>query len=330
MTDESWIGVSQSSGPGPEGAAVETWRAASVEGSFSSQASKRPVVWSVARRSGPAAAIALVICLSWSVTSRANPLAGLVKKIFHPPEVEMREAYPPRPDGPSVDHSIYDALLADHVREGGWVDYRGLERDRSRLDAYREVLAAAPFDELGRNEKLALLMNAYNAFTLELILDHGRPASIRDIPAGERWEAVRWQIGPHTWSLDQIEHRQIRPKFVEPRIHFALVCAAVGCPPLRREAYQADRVNEQLADQTKFVHAHESWLEMLKSQDRIRLTRYYDWYDDDFAQVAGSVLEYAARHSPALRDRLSEPGRPEIEWIEYDWALNGIENRRPR
>ncbi len=276
------------------------------------------------------AAVAVLICASWSGLSLANPLVGLVKELFHPPEVEMKEAYPARPDGPSVDHSIYDELLSNHVREGGWVDYEGFARDRSRLDAYREVLAAAPFEELGRNQKLALLMNAYNAFTLELILDHGRPASIRDIPSGNRWKAERWQIGSHTWSLDQIEHQQIRPKFVEPRIHFALVCAAVSCPPLRREAYQADRLEDQLEDQTKFVHAHDSWLDMLESRDRIRLTRYYDWYDGDFVQVAGSVLEYAARHSPELRDRLNEPGRPEIEWIEYDWTLNSIENQMPR
>jgi len=276
------------------------------------------------------AAVVVALCASWSRPSLADPLVELVKELFHPPEVEMKEAYSSRPEGPAVDHSIYDELLKTHVREAGWVDYAGLERDRSRLDAYRKVLATAPFEELGRDEKLALLMNAYNAFTLELILDHGRPGSIRDIPSDQRWEAERWQIGAHTWSLDQIEHRQIRPKFVEPRIHFALVCAAVGCPPLRREAYQADRLEAQLADQTQFVHSHESWLEILESQDRIRLTRYYDWYHGDFAQVAGSVLEYAARHSPELRDRLKEPGRPEIEWIEYDWSLNDIANREPR
>lgn len=265
-----------------------------------------------------------------SSVARGDSLLGWVKQLFHPPEVEMKEAYEPRPDGPSFDHSIYGELLEEHVLEGGWVDYEALALDRALLAKYLEALADAPFDELGRNEKLALLMNAYNAFTLELILDHGRPASIRDIPADQRWKAERWQIGRHTWSLHQIEHEQIRPKFVEPRIHFTLVCAAVGCAPLRREAYQADRLEEQFEDQAKFVHAHESWLELLESEDRVRLTRYYDWYDGDFEQVAGSVLGYAARYSPALRKRLKEPGLPEIGWIEYDWALNSVENRQPR
>jgi hypothetical protein len=96
---------------------------------------------------------------------------------------------------------------------------------------------------MGRNEKLALLINAYNAFTLKLIVERLPVQSILDIPAAERWDAVRWKVGGQVWSLKQIEHEQIRPKFTEPRVHFALVCAAVGCPPLRNEAYDASRLD---------------------------------------------------------------------------------------
>ena len=94
------------------------------------------------------------------------------------------------------------------------------------------------FADLGRSEKLALLINAYNACTLRLILDHwndGQLASIKDIPRDNRWEDQRWQIGKRRLSLNQIEHEEIRGRFAEPRIHFALVCAAKGCPPLRAE-----------------------------------------------------------------------------------------------
>lgn len=103
-----------------------------------------------------------------------------------------------------------------------------------------------------------------NAYTIQLILDHYPLASIQDIPGDQRWDAVRWRVGPHTWSLNQIDHEQIRPKCAEPRIHFALVCAAVGCPPLRNEAYTAARLEEQLAGQSAYVHSHPRWFALLR------------------------------------------------------------------
>jgi hypothetical protein len=260
----------------------------------------------------------------------SNPLRDWLGELFEPPAVEMREVYERRPDGPTFDHSGLDALLRAHVRAGGWVDYAGLSRDRSRLQAYLDALAAADFEALGRDEKLALLLNAYNAFTLELILDHDRPDSIRDIPRAERWQAERWRVGGRVFSLGQLEHEEIRPKFREPRIHFALVCAAVGCPPLRREAYRGQAIEAQLEDQAREVHDHEAWLAWSTSGKRVRLTEIYDWYEGDFEQVAGSVLEFAARYAPRLRRRLVEGDRPRIEWIDYDWRLNSVANREPR
>ena len=131
--------------------------------------------------------------------------------------------------------------MKKHVREGGWVDDESLRAEQADLKRYIEAIGAAPFEKLGRDQKLALLLNAYNAFTLELVLEHYPLDSIKDIPSDRRWSDERWKVGGHTWSLEQIEHEQIRPKFVEPRVHFALVCAAIGCPPLRSEAYAADR-----------------------------------------------------------------------------------------
>jgi hypothetical protein len=213
-------------------------------------------------------------------------------------------------------------LLAEHVREGGWVDYDGLRRDEEELDAYVRSLADAPFDSLGRDEKLALLLDAYNAFTLRLVLDHEPLASIRDIPEEQRWKAVRWRVGPYTWSLDHIEHVEIRPKFREPRVHFALVCAAAGCPPLRREAYTGERIEEQLEEQAIAVHASERWLRADVARETLHLTRLYDWFEGDFEQVAGSPLAFAARYSPSLSKALAEGKEPRVRWLEYDWSLN--------
>jgi uncharacterized membrane protein YdjX (TVP38/TMEM64 family) len=245
-----------------------------------------------------------------------------------PPRVELREAYADKPDGPTVDHSAFDQLLKKHVSADGWVDYRGLKADAARLDAYLESLAAAPFDDLGRNQKLALLLNAYNACTLRLILDYYPIDSILSIPENKRWVDCRWRIGGHTWSLDDIEHEQVRPKFREPRIHFALVCAAVGCPNLRNQGYRADRLDEQLQDQTQYVHGHDRWFRYEPDRGEVHLPRLYLWYGNDVEQVAGSVLHFAARYVPALQQALDAGRQPKIEWLEYDWSLNSKENAR--
>jgi uncharacterized membrane protein YdjX (TVP38/TMEM64 family) len=250
----------------------------------------------------------------------------LFARLLGPPQVVLREAYEEKPGGPTFDHSTFDALLKAHVDDKGGVDYEGLKRDAAKLDAYIKALADAPFDDMGRSPKLSLLINAYNAFTLRLILDYYPIDSIQSIPPEKRWDDVRWRIGGHTLSLNQIEHEQIRPKFKEPRVHFALVCAAVGCPKLRNEAYQADRIDEQLEDQARYVHAHARWFQFEPESGVVRLTRLYLWYGGDFRQVAGSVLDFAARYSPELKRALDEGHKPRIEWLPYDWTLNSKEN----
>lgn len=255
-------------------------------------------------------------------------LHGLLVRLGGPPRVTLKEAYAEKPNGPRFDHRPFDELLKAHVAPGGWVDYRGLARDSEKLDAYLARLAEAPFDELGRDEKLALLLNAYNAFSLRLILDYYPIDSIRSIPEDRRWDAVRWKVGPHTWSLNQIEHEQVRPKFRDSRVHFALVCAAIGCPPLRSEAYTAERLDEQLGDQARYVHSHDRWFRLAADGRDVWLTPLYRWYRGDFEQVAGSVLGFASRYAPRLKAVLDSGTMPTIHWLDYDWSLNSQDNRK--
>jgi hypothetical protein len=228
--------------------------------------------------------------------------------------------------GPTFDHGAFDRILRTYVAEGGWVDYAALDRrDREGLRAYVASLAGADLEALPPDEALALLINSYNAFTIELILEHwegGSLRSIRDIPAERRWEAVRWRVGRHVLSLDQLEHELIRPRYGEPRVHWALVCAAVGCPPLRPEAYTGRRLEEQLQGQARIVHAGERWFRFDTAEDVVHLTKLYDWYGGDFEQADGSVVAHAARHVPALREALAAGRSPRIRWLEYDWSLN--------
>lgn len=279
---------------------------------------------------------------SWSVTIAAVLAIGVASlttyaytnpEVFEglfggPPAAELAEAYQQKPDGPTFDHSTLDALLEKHVSEHGWVDYDGLKKDAAKLDAYVAALAKAPFAELGRDEKLALLINAYNACTLRLILDYYPIDSIKKIPDAKRWKHERWNLGGNTWSLNQIEHEQIRPKFKEPRIHFALVCAAVGCPKLRNEAFTAKRLDEQLEEQTRYIHGHDRWFRFDGDRNTVYLTKLYDWYGSDFTQVHGSVLKFASRYVPDLKQALDAGRKPKTRWLDYDWALNSKKNAR--
>ncbi len=275
-----------------------------------------------------AAALAVALMVT-TACAYMNP--GSVSRLFGPPMVTLTETYAENPSGPKVDHSSFDSLLKKHVSKDGWVNYKDLAKDAAQLDAYIAALATIPFDKLGRSEKLTVLINGYNAFTLRLILDHQPVKSIMDIPANQRWDAVRWTIGSMKLSLNQIEHEQVRPNFKEPRIHFALVCAAVGCPPLRNEAYTAGKLEAQLASQSQYVHTHDRWIQIGADGRSVGLTSLYKWYGSDFEQVAGSggsVLKYAASQSPQLKKLIDAGRNPSVRYLDYDWSLNSVENAK--
>jgi len=252
---------------------------------------------------------------------------------FAPPVVQMTEAYadsPPSAEAKRFDHSAWDQLLARHVDAHGWVDYEGFAQDQNELADYISRLADAPFDELSRDGKLALLINAYNAFTVQLILDHRPIESIRDIDEPFRWEAVRWVIAGEMYSLAQIEHDQIRPKFIEPRIHFALVCAAVSCPKLRNEAYTAESLQPQLAEQVAYTFSHQRWMQLQRDprgSPVVSLTPLLHWYSDDFQQQSQTVANWLEQRVPLYQQLVTSEHPPIIRWLRYDWSLNDVSHR---
>lgn len=264
-----------------------------------------------------AGALLMTGCATAGYLNRAK-----LKNLLGPPPTKLTETFAEASGDATFDHSLIDSVLKQHVDGLGRVDYAALKADPSRLDAYIASLAQVDLDTLGRDERLALLINAYNAFTLRLIVDHYPVASIKDIPIADRWDAQRWNVGGNTWSLNDIEHEQIRPNFVEPRIHFALVCAARGCPPLINRAYEAATLDAQLESATQSVHQQPTWLQYTPGAATIRLTALYNWYGGDFEQVAGDVLRYVARYSADLRASLDAGRRPRVEFLDYDWSLN--------
>ena len=280
-----------------------------------------------------AAAGALILVCGLLSRFQPNLLREAVVDLLGPPRAELTESYSANRGESVVDHSLLDSVLRTHVDPEGWVDYPALAANSGDLDRYIESLGGQELDRLGRDERLALLINAYNAFTLRLVLDHhGRIDSILDIPEAIRWEDPRWKIGGESLSLDEIEHDQIRNHFREARIHFALVCAAAGCPPLRQEAYTGAKLEAQLEEQARLVHSKETWLRFDHQEGLLELSPIYEWYYTDFEAISGSVQAHAARYHAALHQAAGNGRAITVRYLDYPlhWELNGKAKKRPR
>lgn len=229
--------------------------------------------------------------------------------------------------GGTFEHGRYDALLSAHVdEEEGTVDYAGLAEQEAKLDAYLSEVADADLAELSGDAQLALLINAYNAYTLKLILEYYPDiGSIRDID--DPWSTVRWEVGGQEFSLDHIEHGLIRPLYQDPRIHFAVNCAAVDCPHLAESAYTGAEIDEQLEARTRATLSDDKFVRIDESE--LRYTKVMHWYQNDFVDSsfqnhAESVPDYIARYT---RDEVRQfiedhDGDPLSSPLSYDWALN--------
>jgi hypothetical protein len=232
----------------------------------------------------------------------------------------------------SIDHALFDGLLRRHV-VGGMVDYNAFAA-APEFPRYLDLLARTNPDTLPRDEQLAFWINAYNAYTIALINRHGERRSIRNINKSigfikgyGPWNETLAVVGGTAYGLDHIEQRIIRPRFQEPRIHFALVCAAKGCPPLRSEAYTGARLEAQLEEQTRgFLLASPEKNRVDVASRTIYVSNVFSFrdYERDFGGSKAGVARFIARYYPAGPVReLLESGRW-AKWVvtKYDWSLN--------
>jgi hypothetical protein len=222
----------------------------------------------------------------------------------------------------AFDHSDLDRLLKAHVRDGR-VDYDAFARAPA-FPRYLASLSAARPDTLPPQEQMAFWINAYNAYTIELLNSHGERQSILNVSKvlGVRpWSHDIVKAGGRTVSLDFVEHEILRKRFQEPRIHFALVCAARSCPPLRSEAYTGATLEAQLEDQARTFIARTPSANRVDVPARtVYLSPIFGWYKADFPDLG----PFLARYFPAGPERaLLESGQFKTIETEYDWSLNG-------
>lgn len=224
--------------------------------------------------------------------------------------------------GPPVDNRIYADLLTRYVANGH-VNYAGFKHDEARLDQYLKVLEQVDPERLVREEQFAFYINAYNAWTIKLILT-GYPGvkSIKDLGSllQSPWKKEFVRINGRTFTLDDIEHTILRPRFKDPRVHFAIVCASKSCPPLRSEPYRGAILDAQLNGATR---------DFLNNPANYRLDRstfwvssIFKWFAEDFNK---DVVGFYADHAAADLKKSLEANRRhlEVKYLDYDWSLNG-------
>ena len=229
-------------------------------------------------------------------------------------------------------HRAWDALLKEDVIvvDGGKasrVRYASLAREHARLRAYLDSLSAVQrqeYDRWDRQEQMAFLINAYNAFTVEKVLTrYPDLRSIRDFGRifGNPFKDRFFRLLGEPASLDDIEQGMLRRRFREPRVHFALNCASVGCPMLREEAYVAGRLDAQLEEQAVRFLSDRSRNRF--SGGHLEVSKIFDWYGEDFEPRAVFFARYARAlaDEPAARKRIEE-GKAPVSFLDYDWSLN--------
>jgi hypothetical protein len=240
-------------------------------------------------------------------------------------------------------HKAWDDLLKKHVRyaQGGnasRVDYAGFAKDRAALkavlDEYQKV-AKPEFDAWSKPQQQAFLYNAYNAFTLEKILTrYPGIKSIRDFGNvfGNPWKDKFFTLFGQPSYLDQVEHEILRKEGVydDPRVHVAVVCASIGCPMLRNEAFTGDRLEAQLEDAMRRFLSDRSRNRYNRESKRLEVSKIFDWYGKDFERghkgytsLRATLAKYADQLAERPEDRAAvRDPKVEIAFLEYDWALN--------
>ncbi|MEM6524595.1 MAG: DUF547 domain-containing protein [Bacteroidota bacterium] len=219
-------------------------------------------------------------------------------------------------------HELWTIILKKYVTPEGLVNYSGLVNDKTELNKYLELLSNhAPNEKKWTyEEQLAYWINAYNAFTLKLIVDNYPVQSIKDlhpinIPfVSSVWQKKFFEIGGEKMNLDYIEHKILRKQFEEPRIHFAINCASLSCPELLNEAYSPKKLEEQLEQQTvKFINDPKR---NNISREALKLSKIFSWFKGDFTKEK-ELIDFINQYSKTVVGR-----GVDVSYLDYNWSLN--------
>jgi Protein of unknown function, DUF547 len=222
-----------------------------------------------------------------------------------------------------ISHEIWNDLVKKNVNSGGMVDYKSLQKDSVKLRKYTDLLSQNhPSDQFwSKNEQKAYWINAYNAFTVSLILKNYPIKSIKEIGGkvpfvNSTWDIKFIKIEGKEYDLNNIEHNILRPIFQDARIHFAINCASKSCAKLRNEAYISEKLEAQLDDAGRQFLNDSTKTRNQISTNKAQLSMYFKWFADDFGDI------------PTFINRFSDvkmSAKTPIAFLDYNWNLNEIE-----
>ena len=230
----------------------------------------------------------------------------------------------------AFDFSDWDALVKKYVApktlEGvrlNAIDYTSLKKDPVFSGLVTRLESYIPASLESREATLSFWINVYNILAAKMITDHYPIESIKDAGSLFKpdWKRVAGMVGGKERTLNEIEHEILR-KMNEPRIHVAIVCASISCPDLRREAYSAGKLNEQLDDQMeKFLQSREKGMKLDERKNRVYLSAIFKWFAEDF-ESRGGVLQYIGQYVTVEERKVLNYSNIKISYLDYNWKIN--------
>lgn len=225
---------------------------------------------------------------------------------------EVKKTDPEVETAKKADHSAWDQLLRKYVSQTGTVNYKGFKSDQKALEVYLKELRENPVQEnWTKAEKMAYWINAYNAFTIQLIVDNYPVSSIMDLYGGKAWDVEWIELGNKKYTLNNIENDILRPKYKDARIHFAVNCAAQSCPPLLNRAWTAANLERYFEQQAKSFINNSRYNKL--SSDAVQISKIFEWYAGDF----GNIVDYLNKYAEVKINKNAK-----VSYLEYDWKLN--------
>ena len=220
-------------------------------------------------------------------------------------------------------HDLYDQVLQEHVDENGRVNYTKLKANPEKFEAYLDLLAVANPTEWSYNEQLTFWINAYNALVIKGVVDHYPITSVRKVKLFNGFfSRLKFQAAGKMYTLDQIEHGIIREEFVDPRAHFALVCASSSCPPLGNRAFSAETLEEDLETVTFNFIRNPEQVRIDRSKRTVHVSKIFKWYKDDFKSGYDGVTDFLADYLPSEDAEYLLSTDVKVHHLDYDWTLN--------
>ena len=264
-------------------------------------------------------------------------------------------ADPNKIDPNDFDYSDYAHVLKTYVDANGMVNYKQLKQNRQKLDSFVTALAnldSKTYDKWNTPQKIVFWLNAYNALTLKVIIDNYpiKPTfwrskkypknSIRQIPSV--WSKIKFNVMGKKLSLGDIEHKILRKRFHEPRIHMAMVCAAKGCPILLNEPYISKKLNAQLINQSKRFALDSSKVKIDRKNKIVYLSPILKWFAKDFKKYTEGttlpglnsnqtgVIKFIRQHLDDKQKNFLDKNKFKIKYLKYDWSLNEQKITEPK